>query len=887
MKPSESQTRYALIDPKLKESGWKVLKPTDKIPENGAFAVGEFDTKEGPADYALFIDGLIVAVVEAKKLSVGPQNVLVQAQRYARGVKNSPFDFNGLKVPFIYSTNGEIIWFQDLRNAESYSEKVAKFHTPSAINELLLKNPKIALELLEKHPNDHPRLRYYQIDATKAIEDSLRKNKRNMMVAMATGTGKTYTVISEIYRLMKSNYGKRILFLVDRRALAAQAVRAFKTFEPEPGKKFDKLYEVYSQRMHKDDFDDDFKFNPQELPSHYLEHPQPGLAFVYVSTIQRMRINIFGKESRFEDEPSEETEFDAEKLNIPINAFDIVIADECHRGYTATEESKWREVLNHFNAVKIGLTATPAAHTTAYFGTPVFRYDYEQAVNDGYLVPFDEVKIASNVRMKGIFLKENEKVGMIDTETGREVLDQLEDERQFDPVKIEKEITSPDSNRKILKEVAKYIKNQEKEFGRFPKTLIFAVGDLPHASHCDQIVRVCRELFGKGDDFVQKITGNPNVDRPLQRIREFRNRQKPGVVVTVDMLSTGIDIPALENIVFMRPVKSRILFTQMMGRGTRTCDEIGKTHFTAFDCFDGTLLEYFNKITDFTSQAPDKPGRTMQEIIKAIHNNQDRKYNTTCLIKRMHRISKSMSAEAFPLFEKFIEKGDIGVFASKLPERLETDFVGTIKILENKEFQDVLHNYPKAQKVFLVAHETKDEVSSEYVFRTNDGRELKPVDYLKEFEQFVKKNPEKIEAIKILLERPKGWGTEPLTDLRKKLEQTPQRFTEDNLRRAYHNELADIISIIKHAAKNEPLLTAEERVAKAIEKVTKGKQFTPEQVQWLELIKNHMVTNLAVEKEDFEEMPIFARRGSWKKADKIFNGKLEPLLKQFNEAMAR
>jgi type I restriction enzyme R subunit len=229
-----------------------------------------------------------------------------------------------------------------------------------------------------------------------------------------------------------------------------------------------------------------------------------------------------------------------------------------------------------------------------------------------------------------------------------------------------------------------------------------------------------------------------------------------------------------------------------------------------------------------------------------------------------------------------VPSGDIGKFASELPDRLDKNFVETIKTLENNGFQNLVLNYPRIAKPFIVAYETQDEVSSEYIFKTIDGRELKPIDYLKEFEKFVKKNPEKIQAIKILLERPKEWGTEPLSDLRKKLEQTPERFTEENLRKAYHNELADIISIVKHAAKKEPLLTAEERVAKAIERITKGKKFTEEQTKWLELI-----ANLAIEKDDFEAVPIFERQGAWKKANKVFNGKLEPLLREINTAVAK
>ena len=386
-----------------------------------------------------------------------------------------------------------------------------------------------------------------------------------MLVAMATGTGKTFTMVNEVYRLMKSGVAKRILFLVDRRALAAHAVRAFASHDPEPNQKFDKIYEVYSQRFHREDFYEDEKFDPKVLPNSYLTNPKAGHAFVYVSTIQRMRVNLFGRNAIFNlgDETIDE---DAVQLDIPIHAFDLVIADECHRGYTASEAAIWRQTLEHFDAIKIGLTATPAAHTTGYFKEVVYRYEYERAVREGFLVDYDPVAINSNVRMQGVFLKEGEQVGVANTETGAKQLDLLEDERQFDTTEVEEKVTSPDSNKKILEEVKKYCLVHEEKCGRFPKTLIFALNDLPHTSHADQLVDLARDAFGRGDAFVQKITGR--VDRPLQRIREFRNRQLPGVVVTVDMLSTGVDIPDLEFIVFLRPVKSRILFEQMLGRGT-------------------------------------------------------------------------------------------------------------------------------------------------------------------------------------------------------------------------------------------------------------------------------------------------------------------------------
>ncbi|RYZ26775.1 MAG: hypothetical protein EOP49_43035, partial [Sphingobacteriales bacterium] len=323
------------------------------------------------------------------------------------------------------------------------------------------------------------------------------------------------------------------------------------------------------------------------LPNEYLTKPDASKTFIYVATIQRMAINLLGKDAAIGGEEKDE-ETDADKLDIPIHAFDVIIADECHRGYTSQESNVWRSVLEYFDAIKIGLTATPAAHTTAYFDKPVFRYTVKEAVLDGYLVDYDAVKIKSNVRINGVFLKEGEQVGKLDTESGQLKIEGLEDEREFDASQVERMITAPDSNKKIIQEFSKYALEFEKEHGRFPKTLIFAANDVAHYSHADSLVSICKETFNRGDDFVVKITGNANVDRPLEKIRKFRNRPEPKIVVSVDMLSTGVDIPALEYIVFLRPVKSRILWEQMLGRGTRLCADIHKEKFTVFDCFDGT-----------------------------------------------------------------------------------------------------------------------------------------------------------------------------------------------------------------------------------------------------------------------------------------------------------
>lgn len=782
---SERLTRKRRIDPQLESLGWRVVPFTENcsLADLNNCAIEEYPTENGPADYALCVDGRIIGVLEAKKITLGPQNVLTQAQRYARGLTNSLLNYDGHRAPFLYSTNGEVIWFHDVRHSINRSRKIAQFHTPEALRHFFERDFEASLAWLETNPNTHPRLRPYQINANAAVEKAIADRKREMLVAMATGTGKTFTLVNQVYRLMKSGLGQRILFLVDRRALAAQAVRAFASFEPEPGLKFDKIYEVHSQRFHREDFGEDEKFDPSVLPTSYLLDPKQGDAFVYVSTIQRMTINLFGRDAVFNvgDEPIDE---DADKLDIPIHAFDVIIADECHRGYTTGELSTWRKTLDHFDAIKIGLTATPAAHTKAYFKDVVFRYEYNQAVQDGYLVDYDVVTVKSDVRMNGVFLKEGEQVGIIDPKSSAEQLDQIDDERQFETTEVERTVTSPDSNRKIIEEIKKYADEHEQQCGHFPKTLIFAVNDLPHTSHADSLVEIAREVFGQGDSFVQKITGR--VDRPLQKIREFRNRPQPHVVVSVDMLTTGVDIPDLEYIVFLRPVKSRILFEQMLGRGTRKGEKFpNKSHFTVFDCFDGTLLEYFRKATAITTEPPEREVRTVKQIIDDIWNNRDRDYNTRCLVKRLQRIDKEMSGKAREMFAAYIANGDMASYAAQLPGRLRKDFTGTMALLRNENFQRLLVDYERAQRVFVRAYEAQDAVSSSWLVRGADGKEYKPEDYLVAFARFVKDNPAKVEAIGILLDRPKEWSTDALTELRHKLTATSERFTIPQLQKAH------------------------------------------------------------------------------------------------------
>lgn len=662
---SEKQTRKLRIDALLQKAGWMIVPYNEELTLGSLsnHAVEEYPTATGPADYALFVKGHLFGIVEAKKLEVGAANVLEQAKRYSKGADQTIGKWNEYRVPFLYSSNGELIFHLDVRDSNNLTRQVYAFPSASALWAIFYSSKKPAFQWLLERPLKENGIRPYQVKAIQAFESNLEEGKRLMLLAMATGTGKTFTAVNLVYRMLASGYAKRILFLVDRKSLAAQAVTAFASFDTPRNIKFKDEYELYSQRFQREDFEDE-PYDPKVLPNSYLTDPDESKTFLYVCTIQRMAINLFGRAAAFDDDEESRTESD-DRLQIPTHAFDLIIADECHRGYTSKETNVWRNVLNHFDAIKLGLTATPASHTVAYFGKAIFNYPLQDAIDEGYLVDYDAVAINSEVLMNGAFLKEGEQVGLIDTRTGREHIDLLEDERQFTSTEIEEKITAPDTNQKIIEELKTYTDAYEAEYGRFPKTLIFASNDMPIISHADRLVKLCKEIYNRGDDFAAKITGSPTVDRPLKKIKEFRNRPNPKIVVTVDMLSTGVDIPALEFIVFLRPVKSRILWEQMLGRGTRKCDDINKTHFVLFDCFNGTLIRYFkNTSYNFAIDPPGSDTVTIKELIENIYNNEDREANARRLSKRLHRIEKDMSGNAREKFKAYIPDGDMSKFAT-------------------------------------------------------------------------------------------------------------------------------------------------------------------------------------------------------------------------------
>ena len=353
------------------------------------------------------------------------------------------------------------------------------------------------------------------------------------------------------------------------------------------------------------------------------------------------------------------------------------------------------------------------------------------------------------------------------------------------------------------------------------------------------------------------------------------------------MLSTGVDIPALEFIVFLRPVKSRILWEQMLGRGTRLCPDINKSKFVVFDCFDGTLIRYFKGASNFVIEPPQTTPVALPQVIDNIWNNIDRRYWTGVLVKRLHRIAKSMSGEARTEFAQWIPEGDLARFARGLKSALEEDFGGKMSVLRNPDFQRLLEDYPRARRTFVVAPGVEDQVTSQPVERFGpfDNAE----DYLEAFSRFVRENASKIQGLRALLRAPTAWSPAALAQLRHEMQKL--HFDEVKLRKAHgkvgHKDAADVISLVKHAAAEEsPLLTSEERVSEAFKRLEAKLTLTSEQRDWMVHIREHLIRNLSLDEEDFDTQPIFADRGGAARARKLFGKQLRSVITHINEAVA-
>jgi len=694
-------------------------------------------------------------------------------------------------------------------------------------------------------------LRDYQIKAIDKATEAIVDGKRTALLAMATGTGKTRTVLGLIYKMLESKRFRRILFLVDRVSLGEQAMDTFKDVKLKELLTLDKIYEIKAI--------DDNIINLETKVS--------------ISTVQGLL-----KRTILAEEP-----------DLMPGAFDLIIVDEAHRGYILdremTEEeilydnqddymSKYKQVIEYFDAVKVALTATPALHTTEIFGEPVYTYSYREAVIDGWLVDHDPPYLINTDFIENdAQFKKGETLAQYDPNTN-ELLNGavLDDEMDFDVSEFNRKIVLPDHTHKVLEEVSTYLNPESGE-----KTLIFAVND----AHADRIVDTLREIYkpyGISNDAIMKITGKTaggNKKKILQVIKQFKNNQYPNIAVTVDLLTTGIDVPAICNLVFMRKINSRILFEQMLGRATRLCPEIGKTHFNIFDAvrvyedLDGTSNMKSVSISKSMAELLEdlfRPGEASKQPVK------DR------ILARLQRKSNNLTDEQkYDVSERLGGK-TIREYAKELKSCTEEAFVRRCR--EDKDFLLWFDNLKgkKRGHYYSEKEDTLLETTRGY------GDTEKPQDYLDSFVAYVNENKDRIEAIRIACIRPSDMTRAQLREL--KLELDKENFTESSLNEAasaVSNEriVADIIAFVRRAVLKTPLVNHDDRVKMAFSKLISAHHFNKMQLDLLEKIKVYMLHESILNTETFEA-PAFKMDGGFARFNKKFGGQLAEIIREIN-----
>ena len=876
---SEVETRQ-LIDLQLNQAGWEADTQNLRYakgarPEkNKKKAIAEWPTASGPADYALFIGNKLIGIVEAKKTSKDVAASLNQAERYSKDIEIKEDEcFAGkpwgqYKIPFMFSTNGRPylkqlelksgIWFLDGRKSKNHPRALQAWYSPKGLEDLLSQDADVSEQKLGKEPFDYLGLRDFQIQAIQAVEKGLSEGKRELLLAMATGTGKTRTAIGLIYRLIKYDRFKRVLFLVDRKALGEQAEDAFKETRLEDLLTFNSIFDLKG-----------------------IKEAAPGeTTKVHISTVQGGIRRIL---------------FNENDNAIPsIDLYDCIVVDEAHRGYTLDKElgeveiiyrdekdfiSKYRKVLEYFDAVKIGLTATPAPHTADIFGKPIFTYAYREAVIDGWLIDHEPPhQIKTKLLKDGIKWKKGETVPVYDHATGLITnIEDIPDDIELDVESFNKTVITKPFNQTVIKEFVKELDPESDE-----KTLIFAVTD----DHADMVVEVLFEAFKNlgvdvDHDAIKKITGS--IDKPLEMIKKYKNEKYPNIAVTVDLLTTGVDVPQICNLVFIRRVKSRILYEQMMGRATRLCDKIGKTHFNIFDTVG--LYKVLKTVSNMKPVVPN-PTITLKRLLDELNameaNDEQSKVQQMQMeqiIAKLRRKVRSLDQEARDNFKTLTKGQEIEDFIASLKnndlETAKTIIKGSQSILQ---FLDENKKQPSKQ---LISNH-KDQLLS-HTRGYGDGE--KPEDFLNEFKTFIFDNMNKIPALKIVCTKPRELTRQSLKELRLALDQNG--FTEPGLQvawREWKNEdiAADIVSFIRKLALGDPLENHDDRIRNAMKKIYAIQKWNKIQRSWLERFELQLIKETILDKQDLET-GAFKQNGGFKKINTIFQGNLEPLLEEIKK----
>ena len=886
---SEQETRY-LIDEQLRKVGWDVdtihIRYSKGVrPQRGKnLAIAEWPTDStvgdrGYVDYALFVGMQLVGVVEAKRHFADiPAVIDYQCKDYAKNITAEHSSYligrwGKYQVPFLFATNGRKylkqletksgIWFLDARKSTNIAKAQQGWVSPQGLLELLAQDiDKANQELINTSydlltDKDGLNLRNYQIQAIQAAEQAVLEGKRTVLLSMATGTGKTRTILGLIYRVIKADRFKRVLFLVDRTALGEQAQDVFKEVKLEDLMTLDKIYNI--KELEDKEFDKETK--------------------IQVATVQSLVKRIL-----YNDEESMPA----------VSDYDLIIIDEAHRGYILDKEmgedellyrnqedyvSKYRTVIDYFDAVKIALTATPALHTTEIFGKPVFNYSYREAVIEGYLTDHDAPhNLKTKLSIEGIHYAKGDTVAIYDPVTGEITnSDELEDELNFDIESFNRKVITESFNKTVLAEIAKHI-NPDGE----GKTLIYAVDD----SHADLVVKLLKEIYqeyGVDNDAIMKITGSVgggNKKKVLEAIKKFKNEKYPNLVVTVDLLTTGIDVPEIATLVFMRRVKSRILFEQMLGRATRLCPEIGKTHFEIFDPVG--VYESLDPVNTMKPVVANKAA-TFADLINGLEILQtveQKKNQFDIIIAKLQRSKRTVSGKAL---EHFIDLSG-GKNPAQFIEALQSMPINKAEehILKNRRLFELLNegNYNPTRPVVISVKE------DHLLYHTRGyGNAQKPEDYLEEFKHFIEDNKDKIAALNIVCTRPQELTRDALKSL--KLELDRNQFTEVQLNSAWkelRNEdiTVDIITFIRRLSMGSPLISHEERIKNAVSKLKQKHNFSKMELDWLGRIETHLLNESILAVDSFET-GAFQSKGGYKVINKIFGNKLEQIIAELNE----
>ena len=890
---SEAETRY-MIDEQLRKVGWEADTHNLRYskgtrPEKGrCIAIAEWPTdstvgNKGYVDYALFVDLQMVATIEAKAVHKDIPSVIdYQCKDYSRNIRSKDASYQigrwgEYKVPFTFATNGRPyleqyetksgIWFLDLRLSYNAPKALRGWISPTGIMELLEKDIASGNKSLEEMPYDLLRdkdglnLREYQLKAIQAAEQAIMNGQQNILIAMATGTGKTRTILGMIYRFLKTGRFRRILFLVDRTALGEQAEDVFKEVKLEDLMTLDDIYNIKGL--------DDKTIDKETR--------------IQVATVQSMVKRIL---------------YNADDTIPAVTDFDLVIIDEAHRGYILDKEmgedeilyrdqldyqSKYRSVVEYFDAVRIALTATPALQTTQIFGQPVFKYSYREAVIEGYLVDHDAPhQINTKLSKEGIHYKSGDTVILYDPVTGEITNSELlADELDFDIENFNRQVISKNFNRTVLTEIARDIDPECPEIQG--KTLIYAVDD----QHADTIVSILKEIYsgyGVDNDAIMKITGSVgggNRKKVQEAIKRFKNERFPSIVVTVDLLTTGIDVPEITTLVFMRRIKSRILFEQMMGRATRLCPEIHKTHFEIYD-----PVGVYDSLEEVNTMKPvvANPTTTFQQLLDGLEVMEDEKqiqYQINQIIAKMQRKKRRMSGKDMEQFIDLTGGMDPTQFIKDVqkhkPEEAKKrilNYAGAIRMM-----QEVKANGNRA----VVISEEEDELVSH---ERGYGNSSRPEDYLDAFAEYIRTDLNEIAALNIVCTRPKELTRESLKSLRLTLDR--EGFTTQQLNTAISqmtNEeiTADMISLIRRYAIGSALISHEVRIRKAVERLKKAHSFSKQELNWISRMEKYLMEESVLNVSVFDEDGRFKAQGGFAKINKAFENKLESVVLELNE----